>query len=231
MEITLQILQELAKVYGGQTAIYIILLIFTLYVIKILLEASSKSIARYIEKKFFSKDEDHKKAITHRKNVSPKIRKMLSDVAEATTSDRALVFEYSNGNSNLVGLPFLYVTATCEVLKPNVSAVSHLYQRINVSLLATFIEELEDKGHIFIEDFDSIKEVYPILYYMMKKNDVTSGIFYRLDGMDESIGFVCLTKVVGTLDKDRSIVEIAHSSQRISSLLNYNNITENINDL
>ena len=228
METTLQILQQLAKTYGEQTAIYVLLLVFALYIIKVLVDASSKTIAKYIEKKLFSKDDSHKKAIDHRKSITPQIRGLLKKLAEETGADRALVFEYSNGNSNLVGLPFLYITATCEVLQIGVSAVSHMYQRLNVSLFAELLEELEEKGLIYIEDLESIKNIHPITYYMMKKNDVTSAIFYKLDGMDDPIGFVCLTKVNGTLEKDNSIIEIAHSSQKISSLLNYDKINEKV---
>ena len=64
------------------------------------------------------------------KIVTPQIRKELKHLAEETHADRTLLFEFSNGSSNLVGLPFLYLTATCEILTPTTESVSQKISEI-----------------------------------------------------------------------------------------------------
>lgn len=222
-----QIFKSVAEMYGEPTAITIIILVGLIYFIYKIVKNSTSLITRYIEMKLLEPSEIHKKAADHRKNITPEIRKMLLELGREIDADRTLLFEYSNGNSNLVGLPFLYITATCEVLKPHISSVSQDYQRINTSLFAEFLETLEDRGLIFIEDIESIKTTQPIMYNMMKNNGCKCALFYSLSGMEDSIGFLVVTKVDGRLlTRDSTIPKMANISQRISSLLNFDKIHE-----
>ena len=222
-----QIFKSIAETYGEPTAITIIILVGLIYFIYKIVKNSTSLITRYIEMKLLEPSETHKKAADHRKNITPEIRKMLLELGRETDADRTLLFEYSNGNSNLVGLPFLYITATCEVLKPHVTSVSQEYQRINTSLFSEFLEDLEDKGLIFINDIDMLEHTHSIMHKMMKNNGCKSALFYSLSGMEDSIGFLVVTKIDGRLlTRQETIPKMANIAQRISSLLNFDKIHE-----
>lgn len=228
MKEVLEIFTKITEVYGEGTAILIILLVGLVYTIHSIVKNFSNVIQKYIEKKLLESEEEHKKGTIHRKNVTPEIRKLLGGLAKETNADRAILFEYSNGSSNLVGLPFLYVTATCEVVKPGVHTVAMQYQRISTTLFAEFLEHLEEDGLYFLENIDTISQTMPNLYVMMKQNGVQSALFYSLCGIDDTIGFIVITSTNGKLlTKDDTIPKIANTAQKISSFLNFNKIRDN----
>lgn len=173
---------------------------------------------------------EHEEAMSYRKKITPQIKKELSKLAEEIGGDRALLFEYSNGTSNLIGLPFLYATATCEVVTPQTAPVSHLYQRFSVTSMYDLIEELDEKSYYYIHNLECAKETNPILYSYLMPNGAKSVIFYALFGVSELIGFVVVTSVgEKSFTRDKALPKIAAVAQRISSILNFNEIKEDLN--
>jgi len=163
--------------------------------------------------------EAHRNGSKLRKKFSKDVLELLQDLAEHTCADRAIVFEYSNGSSNLVGLPFIFVSAAAEVTTPSTAPVSLQYQRINIALISRFLSDLEKEGFIFMEHFDDIKEKYPIIYSLMKPNGVNSALFYAIHGIDDVVGFIVLTTVTDQLlCKKDSLHEMAKATQIISSM-------------
>ena len=67
-------------------------------------------------------------------------------------------------------LIFLYTSATCEVITPGTSSVAHLYQKTNTSLLAEFLEKLDEAGYYLIDDLEEVRETLPVVYNFMKPN-------------------------------------------------------------
>ena len=128
----------------------------------------------------------------------------------------------------MAGLPFLFINATSESLTLNTSSVAHLYQRINVSLFANFIAELEDKSYFYAEDVEDIKEKYPFIYNFMKPNSVKSMLFYVIYGVDDTLGFIVLTSTVESFTRKDTLPKIAEKAQMISSLLNLEDLEEKI---
>ena len=161
--------------------------------------------------------------MAHRLNITPEVREELSDLAKKLNVDRTMLLEYSNGSQNLVGLPFLFLNATNEFVKAGVCSVSNKYQRTNTSIFATVIEDMERLGYLYVENIEDIKEKYPMLYGMMKSDKVTSIILYPLYGMDNSIGFLEIMDK-DTINKCEAVPTLAVAAQKISSLLNYDEI-------
>jgi len=154
----------------------------------------------------------------------PKIKTILCEVATDVEADRALLFEYSDGVSNLVGLPFLYMTATLEVIKPGITSVINNYQKTNVLIVSDFIEQLEINGYMYFKELEDIKEKYPIVYGFMHPNGPKSGLFYSIYDKETAIGFVVVTTVKETFERHDVLPRVAASAQRISALLNYDKI-------
>lgn len=198
------------------------------YILFLIYKNFPKLLRKIVEKLFSEEKENHLNATLYRKKITPKIKEMLSELAEHTGADRALLFEYSNGSSNLVGLPFLYLTATIEVLRPGVSSVIQNYQKINMLLIAEFIENLDDKSYFYTRDLEEIKCPYPMVYNFMYPNGVKSALFYALYDDKHSIGFIVLTSVKNSFERTNALPRIATMAQQVSGLLNYNKIKKEL---
>lgn len=173
----------------------------------------------------FSKEKEaHLRAAEYRKKISPKIRHILSDLAEELDADRALLLEFENGNSNLVGLPFLYTTATIEVNKLGTNSVAQNYQRVNLLILSKFVEHMEEFGYLFFNSLEDIKGDYPVLCGYLTPGGCKAGIFYTLYDECQAIGFIAVTSLTKDFDKRIMLPKVATAAQSISALLNYNKI-------
>lgn len=183
------------------------------------------AIQQYTIQKVQDKSQEHTKRIQLRKRFSKDVTSLIRQLASDTKSDRVLLFEYSNGTSNLMGLPFLYVAAAAEVLAPGISSVAHLYSKVNVSVVANFLLKLEDDGFCYIESLEDIKEEYPVLYNFLKPNNVESCFFYTIQGVEEVVGFIVCTSTNGRkLEKKTLLQKTPPIAQKISSMLNFDEL-------
>lgn len=229
MEGVFQFLKTIAETYGTTFAIVFLLLLLILYGLYFIVKTFPDVIKDYIEHKLLESKGAHTKGAIQRKNISPRITKILSQLLVDTHGDRALLFEFSNGNSNLAGLPFLFLSATSESLAVGASSVSHIYQRINISLFADFIVELEDKSYFYAADIEEIATKYPFIYNMMKPNDAKSMLFYSIYGVEDTLGFIVLTSIKDkVITRQDTLPVIAEAAQMISALLNLENLEEKI---
>ena len=220
--------KHIAHTYGPVFAVGLLLLVLIFYGVYFLIKTFPDLIREYIQKKISEDKYSHAKGTAKRKNVSPQIQKILSNLLVETDGDRALLFEFSNGKSNLAGLPFLFLNATSESLSVNTSSVAHMYQRMNISLFADFIIELEKTSYFYAEDIEDIKCKYPFIYNLMKPNGVKSMLFYSIYGVDDTLGFIVLTSTKKTFARKDALPVLAEKVQMVSSLLNLEDLEEKI---
>jgi len=227
-EIT-NLFSKIVEYYGITTSLIIVVLGVMVFILYVILKNYSSIIKKYLEKRLREKEDKHASGALHRKNVTPKVRSELLELANEIKADRALVFEFSNGSSNLVGLPFLYMTATCEVTTQNTAPISMQYQKINTAVVAEFLEVLEERGFYYVKDLEECKEIHPVIYSFLKPNEVHSALFYALYGVDDTIGFIVVTTIKNReFSREVSLPRVAGTAQIISSLLNFNAIHENL---
>ncbi len=225
----LEIFNKLVEYYGKEAAAAMIIVGMIVYGVYLISKNYSSLIKKYFEEHLSVESKKHSNGALHRKNVSPKIRAEILEVAEEIKADRVLVFEFSNGTSNLVGLPFLYLTATYEVTTPGTPPVALQYQKVNAAIVAEFIEELEEKGYYYVKDIVETREKYPILYNFMHPNGAHSALFYTLYGVNNTIGFVVATTVKDKeFTRSDALPKIAGAAQIISSLLNFDTLHEKL---
>ena len=223
------LLDKITEYYGHTASGIIMTVIIALYIGYIILRNYSSIVTAHLERKMREKDEAHAEATLHRKNITPKVRQTLSDLALEVNADRALLFEFSNGTSNLIGLPFLYLTATSEVVGKDIIPVSINYQRVNVSVLAEFLTKLECKGYFYAEDITKIKNEYPMLHNMFPPLYFKSVLFYSLMGIDDTIGFILIgTTGDNTFTRDEVLPDTASAAQKVSSYLNFDVLHEEL---
>lgn len=186
-----------------------------------------------IDKKFAEKAEKAKEIHKHgnrlRKQFAEDVQNILTDLAEETNANRAVVFEFSNGTTNLVGLPFLYMTAAAEVATPGLPLISTRHQRLNTAILASFLTKLEREGTIYVTHESPEVQEYAILSQIMKEANINSAFFCSIQGIDEAIGFlVILTSKTShnIIDQQKAAMPIRRAAQKIGSMINFDEIDE-----
>lgn len=208
----------------------VIVFVIIIGLIVLFIKTFPDTIQQYLEQKTQENKSKHIDGISKRKKFSKDVKTVLRDLAEEVGADRALLFEYTNGTSNLIGLPFVYASAASEVLAPGVSSVSHLYQKINISIAADFLIHLEEDGYLFIDDLELLKMHYPVIYNFMKPSGVSSALFYPIQGVEEVLGFIVVTTVGGhKLNKKEAIQKVSLSAQQISSMMNFEELDKKMN--
>lgn len=225
----LEFFKQIADTYGMTTAIVCLSLASLLYGAHYLIKAFPGLIQASIERRIAQTSKEHIKANLKRKNIAVEVSRSLSDLIIETGVNRALLFEFSNGSSNLAGLPFLFINATSESLSYGTNSIAYAYQRINVSLFADFISEVEKKGYFYIYEPEDIKESYPAVYNILKVHNSGSLLFYAIYGMNEILGAVMISVPNGKqFTRQAVLATVAESAQRISNLLNLEDWEEKI---
>lgn len=173
--------------------------------------------------------QNHIKGNRLRKQFSIDVQEILQDLAEHTGANRVIIFEFSNGTTNLIGLPFLFITAAAEVATPGLSLIGQRHQRLNTSTIASFLIKLEKEGSIFIDMNKQIPEEYEVLEQLMRRANIQSALFYSIQGIDEAIGFIVLVTHGNSQIHLNTLVAynlMNKSVQKISSMINFEEIEE-----
>lgn len=238
MNEVLKFLTYVMNTFGYWPATTFLILSFVPLLSLVYVSFIKTSFGKVLDQKFSEKIEEekaiHKEGNRLRKQFTKNVHEILDELAEQTEADRAVVFEFSNGTSNLVGLPFLFMSAAAEVVTHMATSVSTNYQRMNISIAASFLTSLEEEGLIYVKDITEIQTEFPVLTHFLKKDDVKSALFYILQGVDEPIGFIALSTTDASgkiLNKDAAILETAKAAQKISTLINFNELTKRSDEL
>lgn len=222
--------KQISEAYGVTAALSILALGLLGYYSYFLIKTFPKVIQSVVEKKIRENSDNHKNATKKRKNIIMEVSKILSDLILDTGANRALLFEFSNGSSNLAGLPFLFVNATSESVSLGTSSVVTSYQRVNICLLADFIFELETKGYYHVDNIEDIKNIYPAMYSLLKRDNVTSVTAYAIYGVNEVIGYIIIHSINGKiLSRGNVLPQVAEAAQRVSALLSFDDLEEIVN--
>jgi hypothetical protein len=192
---------------------------------------SNSSLAKTLDRKFAEKAEEAKETHKHgnrlRKQFTQNVQDILEDLAEETDANRAVVFEFSNGTTNLVGLPFLFMTAAAEVATPGLPLMGPRHQRLNTSIISSFLIKLEREGYIFIDDSMPEVDEYRILRQIMENANIKSALFCSIQGIDEAIGFLVIVtsrNSRATFNLQTSLLPTSKAAQKIGSMINFDEI-------
>lgn len=119
-------------------------------------------------------------------------------------------------------MPFLFLNATSEVLSYGTLSAAHIYQKINISLLAPFIEDLEGQGYYYVKDVEDEKFNHPVLHTLIVSAKAKSILYYPIYGENILLGVIVLSTVDREMDKDKSLLQITKCAQAISGFLSNN---------
>lgn len=189
------------------------------------MDQTNEILQKFLDEKSQSKEE-HTRGTQYRKNVIRKCHEFVKEIIEETGADKVTIYEYCNGSHNLSGIPFLgfKVIAEREVIKAQRIAYDN---KMDISMLGTFLLDLERDNSITIKNVKSLETQYPELMYYMLLNKQYKGVFTNIVGVDYALGVLSITFGHNKKVDYANVEKIANKyTQKISNLLDY----ENLND-
>ena len=220
--------EHIASNYG--IAFGIIFLIVALFILGFyfIIKSFPDLIKEFIQSKAEEDRIFHRAATKHRKKVSKEIQKVLTDLLTDLNADRALLFEFTNGTYNLAGLPFLFLNATSEALSKNTISAANIYQKINLSLLADFTTELEEKGYYLVKDMEDERLKHPVLHSFISVTNAKSALFYPIFKDNTMLAILAVSSVNGQAVCKDCVPRVSKATQRLSSLLSFGDLKQQI---
>lgn len=155
-----------------------------------------------------------------RKESIFKGNRLVGELMGKLNADRAAVFEYHNGGYNLTGLPFLHFSLCLQKNRLGVDELSKDFDNVLVSAVPEFINSLDKSVLYFVKDLEELKPIFPRMYRELKDDGMVEAIFCRLEGADDSIGFLMLAfKQECSLTQTKITKELIKKTQKLSVLL------------
>lgn len=207
---------------------FVILLGLFAYAMVKVIDNKMDNLFSFIESKIKHSENEHKEAIAFRRDSSGKIKELSDKLVEETEFNSLILFEYSNGSQNISGLPFLYMSATHEIVPNGVEPSISKYQKINTTLFADFLSDLEKDNMLYVQDLNNIKEVYPIMYNILDRLGAKSAAFYSVEGIEGPIGMLVLISCYCLNEENSDINKknIYDKGSKIASLLDYKSVAK-----
>ena len=106
-------------------------------------------------------------------------------------ADRAYMFSFHNGGTDVLGRGFLKMSMTEEDVDPNIVPIMARYQNMPRMLFPKLYEQLDEYDFYNVDDAESIKDKDPFTYQFMIEHGAKAAMFRaikREDGL--MVGFV-----------------------------------------
>ena len=123
--------------------------------------------------------------------VDARINDELTLAVQQTNADRAYVFRYHNGIPSVGGIPFMFHTNTHEVIRPGVTRVISLMQRIPSSINVHMNHEFTNHRCVTLTDIDKDTATSDYWYFQSRgsKQMIRCAIY---SNQGDLLGFVGL---------------------------------------
>lgn len=200
-----------------QTIVILVLLIVSLVIIKPLGNKLLNFIYKWLSTR---QEQEHIDSLNYRKNHILTINSILEDLRNYFHCDRAMIFEFHNGGSNLSGLSFQHMSVTFERNALCEYPIANDFQKLALSLFPNLIKDLEETDCLYLNIGEKELE-YQSFCKVLKKENIVDSVIIPIYGIEYPLGFILLgskdPKVLQESDKP----ELHKQAQRISNLLDY----------
>jgi hypothetical protein len=187
--------------------------------IALLMFANAVDNQNVIERWIAEKGSIHVTGADIRKEINPKVTKIMTRLLYKMDADRVSVLEMHNGKENPTALPFIYCDMTYEETMDNVMYVSEEYVDLNMSKFS-FPQYLYEHRY-FVGSVDEILSIDKKLGMRLSANGVQyCGIILIRTNID--IGFLMISYLNETsVSREIIIAELSYYVQEIGTYLDY----------
>lgn len=215
---------------NSQVKTLIILILFGCIAYNQLLEQNEKVIVDYIERVERQNAEDE--------NYTLKMAQYINQyIYNIQTSDEdcysVLLLNYHNSQKSLQGFRYLYLNCITESIKGlETESLKPQWHNLEYIYYEGELTRIRNNGYLRVENIDSIKTSFPKLYKKLLVCDAKAAAFYPIEGINSPVGMVV---VLYKYPKKYSLgfynKNVAPWIQKLSAILDYQNIKNNIRSL
>lgn len=200
------------------------ILTYTAYILGVISIVNWKSITSEINN--YVKDVNrirHDKSLTIRHETDLKIYPLLVELRSRIGADRAIFLEFHNTVTNLMGIPFRFLTLSQHDESYHTGFNIDKYKSINSSVLTGFLSSLSVRSFLKVDDLDAFKIEYGTAYETLNNSDAKALCYMYLTGGDKPLGILILE---WNRDQNYSIFDwneirnnITNTSMRINAIM------------
>lgn len=164
----------------------------------------------------------HIELLELRKTVDKTVNLILERALIRSGSDRVFIFEFHNGGENVLGLPFLRMTNTYEVVDTGIIPQKFNLQAMSLSMYSALISKIIEKTYIVLRVDQREPDIPAIVYETLIAQGIHTCVLVRiLDPRDRPIGYAGMdyTRTGKRLDVNRDINTIVDTATEVGALL------------
>lgn len=165
--------------------------------------------------------------------MAPVINQCVKNIALQDTSvTDILILTTHNTKKSLQGFSYIYLDALTEYI--NDYRFKPLRNRFRELEYINYEDELSvifNKRFVRVDDMATMQRDFPKLFDNIADLDIQACAFYSLYGTERQLGLICIFyKNKPKYIRDYYNVVVAPSAQRLSAILDYNNIRDEIKE-
>ena len=151
--------------------------------------------------------------------IDDSIRSILKDIKDDIHSDRISVYVFHNGIYSSHGLPFFKTSCVSEVFGKNCGISKKVIEHsgLSLSLFHNSISHLYQHGSVIIPKVEDIKNIYPVIYSILERENIKSGAGVAIYDSDNNILGILIAEFVE--DKSDQIENITKKLIKYTSSL------------
>lgn len=213
---------KLTVKHGKITILYCVMILFLVYNIII----NPIDVNRLLDKYTQKQDETHRKGMQKRQEADLVIPALLDGLRHKTQADRVALFEFHNGLSNTLDLPFYHFSATYESIdidNDSIEEINDQYKDQTTGNYQSLFKKIKRERYIFTNDIETSPNTK--LVRKMKHNGVKSYYLCAIYGDNNHLVGVLsvVSNQVDGLDEtqlNRITPEITHRLANLISGIN-----------
>lgn len=133
----------------------------------------------------------HDKDLVVRENISNEIHPYLVELRAKASADRVMLFEFHNSISNLIGIPFKYITMTGHA-EPYGRKSNVKYVDVNAELIGNFIRDLKVDTYMEVRNIDEFKELDSTVSTVLNNPEARSASYQYMSVMGKPLGILVM---------------------------------------
>lgn len=169
------------------------ILTYTAYILGVIAIVNWKDIASEMDNYIKETNKvKHEKSLIVRHETDLKIYPLLVELRSRISADRAIFLEFHNTVSNLMGIPFRFLTLSQHDESYNTGINIDKYKSINSSILTGFLSSLSVRSFLKVDNIDAFKIEYGTAYETLNNSDTKALCYMYLTGGDKPLGILIL---------------------------------------
>lgn len=166
--------------------------------------------------------EKHDEAMKLRDETNSKIYLGLVELRARVGADRIILLEYHNTVTNLVGLPFKFLTLSHhdEAYGVGIPEIGK-YDKINSSILTGFLTNLSDLTFLKIDNVNEFKMENAVVFSALNNPDSKKLGYIYLRGIDKPVGIIVIEWIKTKRELDWDVIRDSaiSASFKLNSLM------------